>query len=312
MRAMIRLFVCFFIISLLGCSSVPEQAEEVIEKKNSAAEYAEYGNSYYNQGMYSQALNFFTLSLAYNGSVYHEEGMIQSYNSLGKVYIVLGDMGKAEKSYTDALELSLLIKNADLIAQSINNLGELYLKQEKYNLALKRFEQAMEYAKNLPEEKEAIIFHNIGIVYNRMNDEEKALEYFQRALRINLGKNYHEEIASNYYMISSIYSSRGDYETAVKYMQKALEEDRIVENSLGIAKDFQALGIIVLKAGKEKLAYNYFKKCIYVYQSLKRIYPNFTLAREMRVCLEYLIPLAEKLDTADNVKEYKDMYEEQK
>lgn len=310
MKCYAVIIILFLILDLFCCSSVPEQAEEVVEKKNSAAEYAVYGNNYYNQGMYVQALNFFNLSLAYNGAVYHEEGMIQSYNSIGKVYIVLGSMEKAEKSYTDALELALLIKNAELIAQSINNLGELYLKQDKYDLALQKFEEALDYSKDLPVEKVAIIYHNIGIVYKRKDDTETALEYFEKALKINLGKKYHEEIASNYYMISSIHSGRGDYLTAMGYALKALEEDRKVENSLGIAKDFQALGIIVLKFGKEEEAYDYFQKCLYVYTSLKRIYPNFTLAREIKICLEYLIPLAEKLDTQDKVKEYKDIYEE--
>ncbi|MBN2534732.1 MAG: tetratricopeptide repeat protein [Spirochaetales bacterium] len=312
MRNFTLLFIFFLIMSLFCCSSVPEQAEEVVAKKNSAAEYAGYGNNYYNQGMYVQALHFFALSLAYNGAVYHEAGMIQSYNSIGKVYIVLGSMEKAEKSFTDALELAMLIKDAGLIAQSINNLGELYLKQDNYDLALEKFTEALSYVKNLPIDKVAIIYHNMGIVYKRKDDTKTALDYFKRALKINLGKNYHEEIASNYYMISSIYSGNGDYKTALTYVLKALEEDRKVENSLGIAKDFQALGIIVLKTGKEDEAYNYFQNSLYVYTSLKKIYPNFTLAKEIMMCLEYLIPLAEKMDTQDKVKEYRALFEEVK
>ena len=76
MKGFSIVLVILIIGSLMCCSSAPEQAEEVVAKKNSAAEYAEYGNSYYNKGMYAQALNFFKLSLSYNGAVYNEEGMV--------------------------------------------------------------------------------------------------------------------------------------------------------------------------------------------------------------------------------------------
>ena len=99
---------------------------------------------------------------------------------------------------------------------------------------------------------------------------------------------FHEEIASNYYMIASIYTEREEFTDALDYAMKALEEDRKVENSLGIAKDFQALGIILLKSGKEEEAY-------------------FTLFREIKICLNYIIPLSEKLDTEEKAKEYKKM-----
>ena len=95
----------------------------------------------------------------------------------------------------------------------------------------------------------------------------------------------------------------------MKFALNALEEDSKVENSLGIAKDFQALGIISLKSGKEKEAYDYFKKCLFVYKSLKNIYPNFTLAREMKTCLDYLLPLSEKFDAENKIKEYKETSE---
>ncbi|MBN2444286.1 MAG: tetratricopeptide repeat protein [Spirochaetales bacterium] len=303
MKGLYRIVFLFSILHLMGCSSAPNKPDEVVDKKNRAVEYAEYGNNYFNQGMYSQALNFFNLSLAYNGAVYNEVGMIQSYNSIGKVYIALDEMEKADESFLSALNIALLINDSELIAQSINNQGELLLKQKEYDRALEKFMEALKPLKVLAREKLSIIYHNIGIVYKRKNDPDTSLKYFEKALSINLGKKKHEEIASNYYMISSLYAEKGEYEIAYSFALKALGEDKKVENSLGIAKDFQALGIIMLKTGKEREAYDYFKNCYFVYKSMKNIYPNFVLAREIELCLSYLKPLQEKFKSTDSKNE---------
>ena len=72
---------------LLACSSAPKPQEEVVEARNKAAEYAEFGNSHFRQGLYDRAIDFFELSLAYNGPVDNQPGMVSSYNSLGRVYL---------------------------------------------------------------------------------------------------------------------------------------------------------------------------------------------------------------------------------
>ena len=44
------------IVLLASCSSAPGPEEEVTAKRRKATEYSEYGNNYYNQGMYEKAL----------------------------------------------------------------------------------------------------------------------------------------------------------------------------------------------------------------------------------------------------------------
>jgi len=142
-----------------------------------------------------------------------------------------------------------------------------------------------------------------------LDNIDVALQFFNRAITINIKKKLFKEIASNYYMISSVYSEKGKYEIALDYINKALEMDKYVENSLGIAKDYRAMGIISKKIGKESDAYTYFKNSLFIYRSIKTILPNFVLEKEMKTLFKYLIPLAEKIDDEAAVTNYKKMLE---
>ena len=105
-------FSCFL---LFACSSVPDQPKETVEKKNRAAEYTKAGNSYFNQGQYTQALQFFNLALNDNISVDNEAGIIQSYNSIGKVYMAAGYLDEAEQNFRSAAILAQILQDAQVV-----------------------------------------------------------------------------------------------------------------------------------------------------------------------------------------------------
>ncbi|MBN1698134.1 MAG: tetratricopeptide repeat protein [Spirochaetales bacterium] len=306
----IIVFVIVCTVMMHGCSSAPEKKEGEVEKKNRAAEYARYGNDYYNQGIYDRSLDFFNLSLAYNGAVFNEKGMISSYNSIGKVYSAIGDMESAEENFSNALEIARRLGTADLIAQTLNNLGELYFRTRQFNESLAHFEEALTYKNKIPRSEIAVIYHNMGTVYKRLDDFDTAFSYFKKALTINTEKKLYEEAASNQYMIASLHLEKGDIKKALDSAEKALSLDKKVENSLGIAKDYYALGIINLRAENEEEAYRFFKQSLFIYQSLKVIYPNFTIERELQTLLEYLIPLSEKIDGSEKADEYRELQKE--
>ena len=300
-----RLMVLFLILALFtSCSSAPEAGNETLEKKNRAAENTEFGNSYFNQANYAQALNFFTLALNDNISVDNEEGIIQSYNSIGKVYLALSDLPAAERNFSQALTMAYKAGVAPLIAQSANNLAEVYLIRNELDKSLGFFQEAMKQIDTeSPGSDGAIIFHNMGCVYKKMGKLDEALKLFQNALEVNLKLKRFEEAASNYYMISSVYSKRGDYTMALDYAGQALDLDKRVENSLGIAKDLLALGIISSKAGKYEEACNHFKRSYQVYQTL-------SLTRECRKVIPFIITACEISGRSEEADQYRRLFEE--
>jgi tetratricopeptide (TPR) repeat protein len=303
----IKVSILLLLLLLAGCSTAPEEIDEIIEKKTKAAEYAEFGNDYYEEGLYEKSLQFFELALAYNGSVDNREAIGITYNSIGKVFMAQGQMDNAEYYYNKAYSIALELNSMILLAQCSNNLGELYYIEEDYDKALELFLEALKYAEDesVPDTDMAIIYHNLGSAYKRKNDYNTSLEYFMKALEINVTVKKFKEAASNNYMIASIYSEQEDYDNAVIYIEEALLNDKKVENSLGIAKDYIAMGLIYKKQEKYEEAYAVFKRTLFIYLSLKTLYPDITIAYETKSILNHLISVAEILGLDEEAQSYR-------
>ncbi len=255
---------------LYGCSSLKDANPEVIsDKHNRAVEYAQLGIKFFSERDYEKALDFYFLSLKQNISIDNEEGIISSYNSIGKTYLNSGDLESAGIYYKKANDIADYLGKSFFKAQTLNNLGELQLATGNYDSAMNYFKQALVIIEKPDKSPDAAdILQNIGIVYQRNNDYEAAKSSLNESLSINSGLKRYKEMASNNYVLSSIYSKTEDYTTALIYIQNALELDKNQENEQGIAKDIYALGIIheYLKAYEE--AYLYFRKSVLIYETL--------------------------------------------
>ncbi len=107
----------------ISCSSAPKETDIVNDRKNKAAELTDFGNSYYANGEYTQALVFFKLALDENVASDNEPGIIKSCNSAGKAAMNADDMESAEKYFLRALNISEKLNDKNFRSVSSNNLG---------------------------------------------------------------------------------------------------------------------------------------------------------------------------------------------
>ena len=320
-RAFCNVWLGLLALIVLGCSTPPPPQEFATESKNKAAEYAEFGNDYFSQGMYERAIEFFKLSLAYSGSVDHQPGIAKAYNSLGKVFQARGLLENEENYLGQAEEIANRLEDPRLIAQTLNNRGELQLVREDYTAAMTHFAEARRYAETAGaqgggQEQSmsdiAVIYHNIGTAHKRLGDGEAALEHFQKALELNLKEKDAAESASNYYMIASVYSERGEYEQALSSATLALDMDKKVENSLGIAKDFLALGIISRKSGESDAAYAYLKRGLFVYRAIAVLHSGLNIESDVATILDHRVSMAEELGKSGEAENYRSILQGKK
>jgi tetratricopeptide (TPR) repeat protein len=310
-----------FILTLffLGCSSAPQEPTEVSEKKNQAAEYTVFGNNYYEQAQFGQALNFFNLALDLNISVDNEPGIAKNYNSLGKTWLALGNDAKAKQFYQQAYDLAQRIGEKATVYQSAYNLGEIYLKQNETETARSLMEQALEdvSADEEASAELAILYHGMGMLYRTIGIEaqdqlsetsanqayQQSLGYFEEAVRINQSLDTFGQLASNYFMMASVHHRQNNLSRAKSLALLALENDRKVENSRGIALDNIALGIIEEKLGNNGEAYNYYVKAFRIYQTLE-------LISGMRRAASALVRITEVLERPNETAVYQQVLEQ--
>ena len=287
------------LVMLLGaCSTAPKKADESTDVKNRAAEAAQFGNSYYRQGRYDLALQFFTQALNENLSVDNEPGVVQSYNSIGRVYLAVGMVDEAETAFLKAQAIAVRLGGESLFVTS-NNLGELYLRRGDAAGALETFERVLGGSlAGMPPAQVGLLYHNLGSAYKATGDLDRAMEWLKKALAVNLDEKLYEEAAADYYMIASVYSKQGDYASAARNAGLALEYDKRIENALGVVKDLLALGLVAEKAGDHAAAYDYFLRSHLAATALSS-------RSDIRAALEGLIASGEALGKASEVAEHR-------
>ncbi|MCF7927712.1 MAG: tetratricopeptide repeat protein [Spirochaetales bacterium] len=262
-----------FILIFGACSSSPEQPENITAVKNQAAQYEAFGNNYFEQAKYQQALQFYQQGLEYNISVYNEPGIVKSYNSIARVFVETGSTDRAERTFLKAYRIAKDLDNNVLLAQTANNLGSLYLKTGREEEAFELFQEALELSEGTEKEsvEESILYHNLGMSYKLRGNYKQAKLYLHKALEKNLENREFKEAASNYYGLASVESKQNRYEQALDYARSALENDRKMEYSYGIAKDLKAIGIIQEKAGNLEASYESLKKSLLVFGTLNLV-----------------------------------------
>lgn len=285
-------------VLLLGCSSAPDQPEEVFERQNQGSTYADFGNAYFAQGQYPRALYFFQLALNEHRAVDNEVGICRSLNSVGSVYLAAGHLDAAERSFGDALSIAEKLEEPALLSLSQNNLGELALRRDNPAEAVDSFEAALEYVSAEDRPQEAIVRHNLGVALLREGSVEAAEDSFRRALSLNEAENRKTEAAANWYMLASLRSRQGDYPEAADYARRALDLDKQMENSLGIAKDLRALGAIHTRMEELPEALDYTRRALEVYVALNMV-------RETGETLETLESLSRQAGEEDEADEYR-------
>src|SRR5208337_4687783 len=89
---------------ILSCSSAPKQSDTVLTVKIQADQGSASGQAYFRQGRYDLALQFFTQALSEYTSVDNGEGVVRSYNAIGKCDAALGSLDRAEDLFLRARE----------------------------------------------------------------------------------------------------------------------------------------------------------------------------------------------------------------
>jgi tetratricopeptide (TPR) repeat protein len=138
-----------------------------------------------------------------------------------------GDLEGAEKLLRQSLEKNLLAlaekkKNAAADAFELGSLRELQL---DYKGARNYYEQAAQL-----EPKNSLYLNNFGSILNNLGDHKKAIEYFTKALDIDLVVygDKHPKVAIRYNNLGSAWGDLGEHKKAIEYYTKALDIDLVV------------------------------------------------------------------------------------
>ncbi|MCL1876024.1 MAG: tetratricopeptide repeat protein [Synergistaceae bacterium] len=171
----------------------------------------------------------------------------------------------------DALDIRDIGENSADIRKMNEEVSELFenrtITQESLEKALATLDRSIAV---LGEEhmETARSYFNIGVLYNKISNYEKAHEHYDKALHIceKLIGEEHPNIAATYSGLANAYTIQRDYAKALEYNSKALE---IAERTSGVvhldtAMIYNNIAIVYADLGKYEKAIEYNNKALII------------------------------------------------
>lgn len=235
-------------------------AEKIDFKKGQAYAYKNIGLGYLSQGKYIEALQNYQLSLTIFEAIKFDEGIANLLGNMGVIYYYQGDNIKALDYYLKSLKIAERTGNKLRIMSMLNNVGAIYgLKKSTYDKALQYYLKALPLCEALGD-KDGLggISVNVGDIYFQQNNDEKALQYFNNALKA-YGSNA-EGSPNAYNAIGKLYLKEGKLELALKNHLDGLAIAKKLNDKLKTAESLIGIANVYVKKEEYNAALDYFKQ----------------------------------------------------
>lgn len=208
--------------AILEAEAAEKLARRIAYRKGVAYALKNVGIAYYYQGDYVEALSSWQNSLSVFDSINDRIGVANIQSNIGAIYYNEGDYSHALDYYLKSLKTSEEIKDTLRIVTALTNIGAVYIdKKVTHDKALEYSLKALELSE-ITGESDVIANScvNIGEVYLERGDDAKALEYFERSLKVMEGTDGTIHVMIS---ISKVYTKRKEYEKALLTLDTALQ-----------------------------------------------------------------------------------------
>lgn len=197
-----------------------EVSQRINLKRGYARALTIIGNSFWYEGVYDLAQNYYLLAARQYQSINDSVGLGQAYNNLGEVYKRTGDYNKA----LDYLQRAIQLKKRDSATYAITwyNLGELYNLSGNYAEAKKYFEMSLQQSqKDNNQRVTGYAFWGYAITALHEKKYHEAIDYFRRAEKLFTALNETRLLCQMYQDMADVFFELKDYKKARDYLDKA-------------------------------------------------------------------------------------------
>jgi len=226
-----------------------------------AKAYSLKGMTIYNQGLYSQAVEYNNQCIRILEKIGNKKDLANSLNNGGKIYHEQGNYPKALNCFTKSIKISEQLNDQAGIATSIGNIGVLYSEQGDYSQSISYVLKSLEIYKKLDHQLGiAFALNNIGILYGKQKEYTKAFNSLNESSKIFEILGDQINIANTLGSVGTIYQDKGDYANALIYQNKSLALYEKLGFPKGIIEATNAIGALYQIQGNHSKSLEYCKK----------------------------------------------------
>jgi class 3 adenylate cyclase len=260
-------------------------AEKIHFSKGEAYALKNIGITYYFQGKYLEALETYRQSLKIFTDMQDNVGIANLYSNIGVVYYDQGDDIKALENYLQSLKFAEMSGDKLRMLTALNNVGGVYnQKTASHDKALEYYLKALPICEELGKKDElGAISVNIGSIYFDKQEDDKALLYFNKALKA-YGNS--EGSLNAYNALGKLYTREEKFDLALKNQNTALALAQKLNIKISIVQSLRGLGDVYVRKGDYKSAIEYYKNAegpaleLRANNELKDLYQQMSMAYE--------------------------------
>ncbi len=154
-------------------------------------------------------------------------------------------------------------------SNALNNIGYVYKQEGNNSKALEWYEKSLKIREQIDDKKGiSISYNNIGLIYNNQGNISKAMEYFKNALKIQTDINDMEGIALSSNNIGFIYYNQADIPKSLEWYDKSLKIREEIGDKRGIAVSYNNIGNVYNKQGTFPKALEYYNKSLKISEAI--------------------------------------------
>jgi len=172
-------------------------------------------------------------------------GYSEMLNFKGALMDVMGKPDSAYHYLNRSIQLSKQYRFPNLQVRSMNNLGMVNWSNGNFKEALRLFLESLKINETLPRDQQMKFdtsYSNIGLVYQELALDEKALEYHQKAYAIRKAKGMLKEQAISLNNIGICYNAMNQTARAIEIYKQGLVVAKASGNDVDYCKLLENLG----------------------------------------------------------------------
>lgn len=217
---------------------------------------------------FDESAKFYNEMLALAIEIENKRGEALALHRLGALYWQMKEFAPSKDYYRRSLELKIELEDYEGQAQLHNNLGLIYSDEGDVSAALAEYETGLELRRkaDTPEWCYLPLYSNLGILYAKQEEWEKAFEFSNKALKIAEDLESPYDIAKSLYNLGKHESTRGDEKNAREKFFQVLETAETYNIDELEELSCTALGRSYGDADNYEKAISYFERLAQIYE----------------------------------------------
>lgn len=214
-----------------------------------------------------QSLKHFNQALIISEKINFQKGRGNAYFGMGGVYYEQGDFDKALSFYTKSLTIRDRISDKKGAANSLNSIGNVNINQSNYESGLKSYLKSLKICESIGD-IQIMPLNNIAAAYFYLGENEKALEYYLKALETFKQLGNKKLMINPSLGVGNVYTAMRKYKDALVYYKNALLLSEDTGNKSGLSKSLNNIGNVYENLHNNDTALIYYFKSLKIKEEL--------------------------------------------